>query len=233
MPRVLLLSLLCLASGAAAPALAAQSARPTWSAPAPPLDAILDTAALRTALAALPSNADAPRAMRMMTIAYDSAGTPLPPRPTVPTQMPAAMRDTLVALLTALVRPTASRGAPWDSDIQFVTGAAARVERTTRVIRPASVSDVPRLRRRLQTVTERMMQEDESLVDTERAMRLRVSLTSEGLVSDVTVTVSSGRADIDAEAVKLVRQTLFVPLLVEGEPTATEVTLPLRFIFGE
>lgn len=228
-----MLSLLCLASGIAAPALAAQAARPAWAAPAPPLDAILDTAALRAALAALPANTDAPRAMRMMTIAYDSAGTPLPPRPTVPTQMPAAMRDTLVALLTALVRPTASRGAPWDSDILFETGATARVERTTRIIRPASVSDVARLTRRLQVVTERMMQLDKLLVGTQRTMRLRVSITAEGLVSDVAVTVSSGNQAIDAEAVKLVRETLFVPLLVEGEPTATEVTLPLRFIFGE
>ena len=58
---------------------------------------------------------------------------------------------------------------------------------------------------------------------------LRIHITAEGDVADVTVYRSSDRAILDAEAVRAVRQWRFDPARRGGRPVPATVRLPVRF----
>lgn len=201
------------------------------TAPLPARPEILDTAALRAALAARPPLADARRAARMLAVYYDTAGAPMKVEPVVPELMPAPQRDTLVALVRAHLRPIAPRGITYRTSLLLDTGPSARVEERAPEMRPAAVANLPRLQRELERAARELMNAENTLDGTELRVRLRLRISADGRVESAEITESSGKASVDGAAVRLVQATRFVPQQVEGEPVAATVVLPLRFVF--
>lgn len=212
------------------------AARPMAQVATPPLPAhpeVVDTAALRIALAALPPLADTRRAARMLMVLYDSAGAPMTVEPVVPALMPSPIRDTLVAVVRAHLRPIAPRGIRYRTTLLLDTGPSAAVEERAPRTRQAAVANLPRLTRELQQVASDLMSDDDALAGTQARVRLRLRITADGMVESAEILESSGNARIDGSAIRLVKATRFVPEHVEDEPVAATVVLPLRFIFPD
>ena len=224
-------SLLALAFFAARAA-GAQSPEVKPAVPPPPLAEYADTAALRAALALRPALADTGRAARIVIASFDTLGQVASVRPLVMPAMPPSVRDALLPLVKAHLRPIAPRPLGWETHLLLWTGAEARVEETTVTRRNAQLADRGQLTRRLQREVDRLLDMHDSL-SAELTVRLRLDITTEGLVDSITVLRSSGLAAADEAAIRVVRPSLFTPAVIEGHVVRTSVILPIRFVFPD
>jgi len=216
----------------AARAAGAQSPEVKPAVPPPPLAEYADTAALRAALALRPALADTGRAARIVIVAFDSLGGPSNVRPLLPQLMPTPERDPLLALVKSHLRPVAPRPLGWETHLLLWTGAEARVEETTVTRRNAQLADRGQLTRRLQREVDRLIDMHDSL-SAELTVRLRLAITTDGLVDSVFVLKSSGLPAADEAAIRVVRPSLFTPAVIEGHVVRTSVILPIRFVFPD
>lgn len=209
---------------------------PTFPVPAPArpaLRTVLDTASLRAALADVAPLDDPRRAARLVQVWWDTTGAPLRPALMVDGWAPAPWSDTVTALVRGALRPVAPAAFRTIRYLLIQTGSAARVEETEVELVRAKVANLGRLTRALEQAATDIVRDDDALVGRTLPVRLTMIITAEGLVEEVRVSLSSGRQDVDAAAIRLVSRTLFVPQTVDGEATPARVTLPLRFVFPE
>jgi len=146
---------------------------------------------------------------------------------------PAPWSDTVTALVRGALRPIAPTAFRTIRYLLIQTGPAALVEETEVEVVRAKVANLGRLTRALEQAATEIVGDDDALVGRTLPVRLTMIITAEGLVEDVRVSLSAGRPDVDAAAIRLVSRTLFVPQRVDGEATPARVTLPLRFVFPE
>lgn len=199
----------------------------------PPLATVLDTARLRAALADVAPLEDARRSARLVQVGWDTTGAPLRPAIVVAGWAPGTWSDTVTALVRTALRPIAPARFRSVRYLLIETGPAARVDETEPDVSRARVESLGRLTRALEQAATDIVGDDDALVGRTLPVRLTMLITAEGLVEDVRVSLSSGRQDVDAAAIRLVSRTLFVPQRVDGEATPARVTLPLRFVFPE
>jgi TonB family protein len=216
----------------AARAAGAQVADPSPVTPPPSLAEYADTAALRAALAQRPALADTGRAARIVIASFDTLGHVAGVRPLVMPAMPASLRDSLLPLVKAHLRPIAPRPRGWETHLLLSTGPGARVEETTVSRRNAELADRTQLTRRLQREVDRLIDMHESL-PAELTVRLRLAITTDGLVDSVFVLKSSGLPAADEAAIRVVRPSLLTPAVIEGHVVRTSVILPIRFVFPD
>lgn len=217
----------------AARAAGAQAADPKPAAPPPPsLPEYADTAALRAALARRPALADTGRAARIVIASFDTLGQVASVRPLLVPAMPPEVRDSLLPLVKAHLRPIAPRPRGWETHLLLGTGPEARVEETTVLRRDAEVADRVQLTRRLEREVQQLIEAQNSLPP-ELSVRLRLDITTEGLVDSITVLRSSGLVAADEAAIRVVRPSRFTPAMIEGRLVRTAVILPIRFVFPD
>jgi TonB family protein len=200
--------------------------------PVPPLSEYADTAALRAALALRPALADTGRAARIVIATFDSLGRVANVRPLMVPAMPVEVRDSLLPLVKAHLRPIAPRPRGWETHLLIGTGTEARVEETTVTRRNAELADRVQLTRRLEREVQQLT-EAQNALPSELSVRLRLDIGTEGLVDSVAVLQSSGLAAADSAAIRVVRPSRFTPAMVEGYRVRTRVILPIRFVFPD
>ena len=201
------------------------------TAPTPPLDSLFDLAALRARLGALPVAPDTGFLRRLFRLHWDTAGRPLAPVAVQP--VTGEWRDSVVAALRATRRTIGPRGAPLEVHLEVRTGAEAGAALHTLEIADIRLDDPRRLQRRLQDAVQEILRDDDALLGRELTARVRLSVGPDGLPSDLVLVASSGHARIDEAALQLVRQSVFVPMRVNGTAVRSLAVLPLRFIFPD
>lgn len=211
-------------------------APPTLPVPAPvrpTLGTILDTATLRAGLRDVTPFEDERRLARLIRVSWDTSGAPQRPAVMVHGWAPDAWGDSVTALVRGALRPIAPSALRTTRYLLIETGPAARVEETHPEVTYARVANLGPLNRALDRAASDIVGDDDGLVGRTLPVRLTMTISEEGAVRDVRVVLSSGRADVDSVAMRLVSATRFVPQRVDGEVTPSRVTLPLRFVFPE
>lgn len=97
----------------------------------------------------------------------------------------------------------------------------------------ARLANLPALRSRLQSAATELVNLDETLIGTERTVRLRVHIAADGSVDTAFVQQSSSHAAVDSAALRIVRSARFSPGRSGGVAVRSTVVLPLRFIFPD
>ncbi len=202
-------------------------------APRPPLGAWLDTTTLRAALTDVRPHGETHRASRLFTVRIDANGVPQDPEESAPGPMPAAWRDTVLALLRSAQRPIPHRGPAASVFLLIESGPEARVEETSVDLRRAALANLGVLTRRLEREASDLRANLDSLDGLTLPVRVHLTVSPEGVVEQARITLSSGWDVVDAAALRIVSATRFVPSAIEGIPVRSRVILPLRFVFPE
>ena len=211
-------------------ALCAAPAGAQTAAVAPPLRLgdYLDTAALRTHVAALPAPRAEKRIARVFRLVFDSVGKPLPPVPAVPRVMPAHYRDAVAPLIQAALRPIDPRLKQWGMFILVESGNPARVEEILPEQRMPRVANIGQLTAAISAAATALA--DSGLAAGTLTPRVLIEVSEEGAVSSARIERSSGIANVDATVLRIVSRVRFTPLLLDGEPAPARVVLPIRLI---
>lgn len=221
--------------GWAAPLLAllAAPAGAQTAAVAPPLRMgdYLDTAALRTRVAALPAPPPEKRIGRVFRLVFDSVGKPLRPVPAVPRAMPAQYRDAVAPLIQAALRPVDPRRYDSGTFVLVESGNPARVEEIIPAQRLPAVANLPELTRAISAAASALA--DAGIADGTLVPRVMVEVSEEGAVTSARIQRSSGTPEVDAMVLRIVSRVRFTPLLLDGEPAPARVILPIRLIIEE
>lgn len=98
---------------------------------------------------------------------------------------------------------------------------------------PPALANLPILRSRLQSAAATLVNQDETLIGTERSVRLRVIVAADGTVETAFIQQSSSHVAVDAAALRIVRLAQFTPGRTRGVAVRSTVVLPLRFIFPD
>lgn len=201
------------------------------AAPTPPIDSLFDLAALRARLGALPAAPDTGFLRRLFRMHWDTAGRPLAPVAVQP--VTGEWRDSVVAALRATRRTIGPRNAPLQVHLEVRTGPEADAALHALEIADVRLSDPRRLQRQLQGAVQEILRDDDALLGRELTARVRLAVGPDGLPSDLVLVAPSGHARIDEAALQLVRQSLFVPMRVNGIAVKSLAVLPLRFVFPD
>ncbi len=98
---------------------------------------------------------------------------------------------------------------------------------------PPSLTNLPALRSRLQSAAATLVNQDETLIGTERAVRVRVIVAADGSMETAFIEQSSSNVAVDAAALRIVRTARFTPGRTAGVAVRSAVVLPLRFVFPD
>ena len=222
--------------------LPAQDARDTSRAPradtaavvvraTPTLRTFLDSAALHAALVRLPAPREGKRAARVFVVAFDSAGRPQPVRPAVRRAMPDAYRESVAPLVQAALRPMAPFKDGWQAMLLVESGAAPAIREVVLPEWQPRVANMQALSAALYASAHRLVNTDDSLEGTELLVHVALRVDEDGIAEPRGITRSSGNAAVDDAALGAVRIVRFHPGLLDGEPVAARVVLPIRFVF--
>jgi TonB family protein len=198
----------------------------------PPLDALLDSAALLADARAL--DLQAAGVMPLFRITFDEQGG-VDRVEAVFDQIPAAYAAPVVAALRARARAQAPSQRPRGTTLRIVTGAEARVDRPTlRETQPELAN-----RARVSGMLGRVYSRDpvRSLMIPGRAytMLLRFQVRPDGAVEDSTVMViqAAQEEELNRAAVAVVQSMRFRAATIEGLPVRVWVQLPVTFRLPE
>lgn len=200
---------------------------------APPLDALFDVPALRARLAALGPSPDTAALARTFRVQWGTAGQAFAPVLIAPMREGGWWRDSVFAALKATQRAIPPREALLQRHVELRTGPDPYAALRDLVVEDVRLADPSRLRRQLQQAVEDLLAVDESLVGAELTARVQVTVDRDGSPGDLRLLASTGRAALDEAALRLVRQSRFVPMHVNGSAVKSLAVLPLRFIFPE
>lgn len=187
-----------------------------------PLTEALDSAAAAEALSQL---WEASSGLTVARVPYDSLGA-LDTVAVYSEAMTEATQDRLATALTGYARP---RGEPREMVYLFLgdgAGPGLRRVPALRQCRPELLNE-----ERLQDllVDEAMRLDDLGLLPNRAVPVLWMFAETDGLVARIEVNRSSGRVPIDDAAVRIMRNAVFTPALVEGIPLGVWVQIPVRF----
>jgi TonB family protein len=199
---------------------------------APPrLDAYLDTASLRAALAQVPVRPYRRRTERLFRLEWDSDGRPLTPTAAVPQAMQGSHRNAVIPLLRAALRPTTPHVGGWAQFVVVDAGTPARIEEVFPVELPPRLANGMVFREALYQAVGRLLRADTSLMGCRVTVRVTVDVNADGEVTASRLHASSGIPALDEAALRVVRSARFQPGSVDGEPAPSTVVLPLVVVF--
>ena len=225
----MLLATTLLATSAAAHA---QVAPPTAADTAPPsVQAYLDSAALHAALVQLAPSPATRRIAHVFRVEFDSAGRPRAAHAAAPRVMARAYRDAVAPLVTAALRPIDPRPDGRQVLLLVEAGASPRIAEITLPQQRPSVANLGRLGHVLHEEAQAIVNADTTLLGRELTARVSMRVDEDGIASLAAIERSSGRADVDAAALRATRIIRLRPALLDGEPVPVRVVLPIRFVF--
>ena len=195
------------------------------------LHAMLDSASLHGAIAGLPDAREDKRIARVFRIGFDSAGRPQPVKPAVPTAMPDEYRAAVAPLIEASLRPLEPRRGGWQALLLVQAGAAPRIEQVVLPHRNPEVVDMRALRQALTLSAQELAAADHRLMGRHLRVRVTMRVDEHGVAAASGIHSSSGHAAVDAAALRAVRALRFTPALLDNEPVASRVVIPIQFVF--
>lgn len=194
----------------------------------PPLDAVVDSAALVRDLAAL--RLELPRGTKpLFSIRFDSTGAVDTVRATLHS-LPAAYADPVVAAIRARLRPQQPSKNGRFTYLRAIAGPGARIDR------PRLRERQPELLNRTETARAlaRVAQQNTGRLEGMGGMaitvaRFRVNADGTTDAASAAVQRSSGDQELDLAAVAAVADMRFRPAAIEDEPVRVWVTIPISF----
>lgn len=219
-------------SNAAVGPIEEQVAKPIVAPGVPPdLHAMLDSAALHAALAAVPDARGEKRTARVFRIVFDSAGQPQPVKPAVPAVMPDEYRAAVAPLIQSALRPLEPRRGGWQALLLVRAGPAPRVEQVVLPERRPELVEMPALRRALTQSAQELVRADPALMGRRLRVHVTMRVDEHGLAGAPAVHSSSGNSLVDSAALRTVQVLRFAPALLDNEPVAFRVVIPIHFVF--
>ena len=191
----------------------------------PAADALVDSAALAAAASAAWRGAGAPDGHVLFSLRYDAAGTNVR-RDVIEHRVPAALADTLQALVFAHRRRAGAAEEEWGVRLRMDMGASPvlRVGRAE-VCAPAPVDRGGVF---FGAEIERPWTDPSYAAVAEDAVILRVATDPGGRVTDVRVERGMRRPGMEQRLFTWVRALRFIPATEDGYPVAGEASLRLR-----
>jgi TonB family protein len=217
-------ALLALALSPLAGRAAAQSDRD------PPIDAVLDSAALVQDVAAL--RLELPKNARpLFSISFDSTGALDTVRATLKS-LPAAYADPVVAAIRARLREQQPSRHGIFTYVRVIAGPEARVDRPRIRERQPELVNRAQTAQLLSHAAQRHTGELQALggrVTT--VVRFRVETDGSADPNSIGIMRSCGSPELDREALDAIELMRFRPAAIENEPVRVWVTIPIMFEF--
>jgi len=191
--------------------------------------ALIDSAALVRAAAALPAG-ELPRDVPPIFVAtFDSTGTASEVRPLFD-RIPASYAGPVVAAIRASARPQAPFTRPYSVYVRVATGPNARVDIPRLVETQPALVNRDEVARSLNRATAHHMRRLQSMprryvVD----VKFRIQTDGTPDVASAAVLHSSGDPGLDKESLGVVARMRFRPATIEGVPVRVWVTIPMTF----
>lgn len=192
----------------------------------------LDTAALRTALAALPPMEAEKRMSRVFLLVFDSVDKPLRAIPAVPRVMPKHYFDAVRPLVQAALRPVDPRRYEPERLILVETGNPARVVEIFPPRRWPRVTNSNELSAELGHASHELGKADSTLAGNMLTAVVEMDVNEEGVMTASCIRRSTGFAAVDEMVLRLVTRLRFAPMLLDGEPVPSAVSLPIHIEFA-
>ena len=138
----------------------------------------------------------------------------------------------LTALLCVSISVLAPR-AMWAQEVAPSRATEAAADSVPKPEVAPTISNMPAIRRRLEAAATTLVNTDESLIGTERSVRVRVIVGVDGAIESLFIEQSSANAAVDAAALRIVRTARFTAGRTAGVAVRSAVVLPLRFVFPD
>ncbi|HEX5725340.1 MAG TPA: energy transducer TonB [Longimicrobiaceae bacterium] len=196
----------------------------------PPLSALVDSAALVRALGALAVPEPPQGVPPVFTVAFDSTGAVRTVEPLFD-EIPSAYAEPVAAAIRAHLRPQPPRA--FSVFLRAVAGPGARVDLPTLEERPPVLVNRGLVAALLSDAIARYLRGPRLPARTEYRVEVRVRVLASGMpdTASVQIALSSGEAELDAAAARVVSSMRFRSATVEGIPVRTWVQLPIIFRF--
>jgi TonB family protein len=196
----------------------------------PPIDAVLDSAALVRDVAGL--RLELPKDARpLFSISFDSTGAVDTVRAMLPST-PAAYAEPVVAAIRARLRAQQPSQHGIFTYVRVIAGPDARVDR------PRIRERQPELVNRAQTaqLLSRAAQRHTGVLQAlggrvTTVVRFRVEVDGSADPNSIGIVRSCGDAELDREALDAIELMRFRPAAIENEPVRVWVTIPIMFEF--
>jgi TonB family protein len=203
----------------------------------PPLSAVLDSAGLVRAVAALSLPALPPGALPLFQVGFDSTGAVKVVEPVFSNlpdsladrRLPPGYADAVVAAIRAHLKPQAPSRRPLYTRLRVVAGPEPRVDRPALRERQPVIRGRATLIQRLMAVVQEYARERGGLPRASYEMMLRFRVLEDGTADlpSVVVERSTGDTELDRRVVARAGDLRFSPATVEEIPVKVWVALPL------
>lgn len=192
----------------------------------------LDTAALRTELAALPPMEAEKRMSRVFLLVFDSVDKPLRAIPAVPRVMPQHYLEAVRPLVQAALRPVDPRRYDPERLILVETGNPARVVEIFPPRRWPRVTNSHEISAALGHASHALGKADSTLAGSTLTAIVEMDVSEEGVMTEPCIRRSTGFAAVDEVMLQSLVRLRFAPMLLDGEPVPSRVSLPLHIEFA-